>query len=147
MWRPADNLDRHRATDVIRTIDGDTFEARVHLSPGVDPVSRVRLRGIDAPELKASCPEELEKAEAASAAFARRGIVPEHLPNMHAWSARRPAARTRTAAAGSTAAIHSAGGRIQALGSRKLQFVVREPYVFGEQRCRLRGGLNVRLVE
>ena len=39
----------------IRTIDGDTFEARVHLEPGLDLNTRVRLRGIDAPELKASC--------------------------------------------------------------------------------------------
>ena len=28
-------------------------------------MSRVRLRGIDAPELKASCPQELQMAEAA----------------------------------------------------------------------------------
>jgi NAD+ kinase len=34
-------------------------------------------------------------------------------------------------AAGSTAAIHSAGGRILPLSSRKLQFVVREPYSGG----------------
>src|SRR5689334_16315128 len=40
--------------DVIRTVDGDTFEARVHLQGGLDPTTRVRLRGIDAPELKAS---------------------------------------------------------------------------------------------
>ena len=55
--------------DVIRTIDGDTFEARVHLSPGLDLITRVRLRGIDAPELKASCPQELQMAEAAAAAL------------------------------------------------------------------------------
>jgi endonuclease YncB( thermonuclease family) len=61
---------RHRV-DVIRTVDGDTFEARVHLQPGLDPTTRVRLRGIDAPELKASCPEELQMAEAASAALRR----------------------------------------------------------------------------
>jgi NAD+ kinase len=34
-------------------------------------------------------------------------------------------------AAGSTAAIHSAGGKILPLSSRKLQFVVREPYSGG----------------
>ena len=55
--------------DVIRTIDGDTFEARVHLSPGLDLTTRVRLRGIDAPELKASCPQELQMAEAATDAL------------------------------------------------------------------------------
>ena len=56
---------RH-AVDVLRTIDGDTFEARVHLWPGLDMVTRVRLRGIDAPELKAACAEEWRKAQAAS---------------------------------------------------------------------------------
>lgn len=69
IWRPAGNLDRRRAADVLRTIDGDTFEARVHLSPGQDVVTRVRLRGIDAPELKASCAEELRLAEAAAGAL------------------------------------------------------------------------------
>ncbi len=34
-------------------------------------------------------------------------------------------------AAGSTAAIHSAGGKVLPLSSRKLQFVVREPYLGG----------------
>src|SRR5215471_17534984 len=69
IWRPAGNLERPRAADVIRTIDGDTFEARVHLSPGQDVMTRVRLRGIDAPELKAACPEELRLAEAATDAL------------------------------------------------------------------------------
>jgi endonuclease YncB( thermonuclease family) len=69
IWRPAGNLDRHRPVDVIRTIDGDTFEARVNLAPGQDVMTRVRLRGIDAPELKAACPEELRLAEAATDAL------------------------------------------------------------------------------
>lgn len=69
IWRPAGNLDRHRAAEVIRTIDGDTFEARVHLAPGHDVMTRVRLRGIDAPELKAGCPEELRLAQAATDAL------------------------------------------------------------------------------
>lgn len=51
--------------EVLRVIDGDTFEARVHLWPGLDVTTRVRLRGIDAPELKARCGEERVKAEAA----------------------------------------------------------------------------------
>lgn len=69
IWRPAGNLDRHRAVEVIRAIDGDTFEARVHLAPGQDVTTRVRLRGIDAPELKAACAEELRLAEAATDAL------------------------------------------------------------------------------
>jgi endonuclease YncB( thermonuclease family) len=69
IWRQAGNPDLRHPVDVVRTIDGDTFEARVHLSPGLDPTTRVRLRGIDAPELKASCPQELLMAEAATAAL------------------------------------------------------------------------------
>jgi endonuclease YncB( thermonuclease family) len=37
--------------------------------------TRVRLRGVDAPELKAACPQELELAEAAGAAL--RGLLGE----------------------------------------------------------------------
>ena len=55
--------------EVLRVIDGDTFEARVHLWPGLTITTRVRLRGIDAPELKAACPEELRRAEAATDAL------------------------------------------------------------------------------
>jgi endonuclease YncB( thermonuclease family) len=49
--------------EVLRVLDGDTFEARVHLWPGLDITTRVRLRGIDAPEFKARCIEERMKAE------------------------------------------------------------------------------------
>jgi endonuclease YncB( thermonuclease family) len=75
IWKRAGNPDVRHPVDVIRTIDGDTFEARVHLWPGLDLNTRVRLRGIDAPELKASCPQELQMAEAASAAL--RGLLGE----------------------------------------------------------------------
>ena len=51
--------------EVLRVVDGDTFEARVNLWPGLDITTRVRLRGIDAPEMKARCGEERNKAEAA----------------------------------------------------------------------------------
>ena len=51
--------------EVLRVVDGDTFEARVHLWPGLDITTRVRLRGVDAPELKARCGDERIKAEAA----------------------------------------------------------------------------------
>jgi len=69
VWKRAGSSDMRHAVDVIRTIDGDTFEARVHLGPGLDPTTRIRLRGIDAPELKASCPQELQMAEAATDAL------------------------------------------------------------------------------
>ena len=69
VWKRAGGSDMRHAVEVIRTIDGDTFEARVHLGPGLDPTTHVRLRGIDAPELKASCPQELQMAEAATDAL------------------------------------------------------------------------------
>jgi endonuclease YncB( thermonuclease family) len=55
------------AAEVLRVLDGDTFEARVRAWPGIDITTKVRLRGIDAPEMRARCPEERAKAEAARA--------------------------------------------------------------------------------
>ena len=69
IWKRAGSPDVRHSVDVVRTIDGDTFEARVHLSPDLNLTTRVRLRGIDAPELKASCPQELQMAEAATGAL------------------------------------------------------------------------------
>lgn len=56
--------------EVLRISDGDTFEARVQVWPGIAITTMVRLRGIDTPELKARCPEERVKAEAARAKLA-----------------------------------------------------------------------------
>ena len=56
--------------EVLRVVDGDTFDARVHLWPGLDITTRVRLRGIDAPEMKARCGDERAQAEAARDALA-----------------------------------------------------------------------------
>ena len=55
--------------EVVRIIDGDTFAARVHVWPGVEINTKVRLRNIDAPELHARCARELAKAQAARAAL------------------------------------------------------------------------------
>jgi endonuclease YncB( thermonuclease family) len=57
--------------EVLRISDGDTFEARVQVWPGIAITTLVRLRGIDTPELRARCPEERMKAEAARAALAK----------------------------------------------------------------------------
>ena len=65
----AGHPDVREPVDVIRTVDGDTFLARVRRRDGRDLVVRVRLRGIDAPEMKASCRAELDKAEAAARAL------------------------------------------------------------------------------
>jgi endonuclease YncB( thermonuclease family) len=40
----------HPAT-VLKVMDGDTFEARVAIWPGMEITTKVRLRGIDAPEM------------------------------------------------------------------------------------------------
>jgi endonuclease YncB( thermonuclease family) len=55
--------------EVVRVIDGDTFEARVRVWPGLDVSTKVRLRNVDAPELHARCADELAKAQAARAAL------------------------------------------------------------------------------
>ena len=75
VWKRAGNPEIRHPVEVVRTIDGDTFEARVHLWPGLEMTTRVRLRGIDAPELKAACPQELQMAEAAGSAL--RGLLEE----------------------------------------------------------------------
>jgi len=55
--------------EVVRIIDGDTFQARVKVWPGLSVDTKVRLRGIDAPELHARCTDEYAKAQAARAAL------------------------------------------------------------------------------
>jgi endonuclease YncB( thermonuclease family) len=50
-------------------IDGDTFEARVRVWPGLDVDTKIRVRGIDAAELHARCPDELARAQAARIAL------------------------------------------------------------------------------
>ena len=55
--------------EVLRVIDGDPFEARVRLWPGLEMTTRVRLRGIDAPELKSACADEFDRAQAARQAL------------------------------------------------------------------------------
>jgi endonuclease YncB( thermonuclease family) len=70
--RPATSALRGgHAAEVLRVIDGDTFEARVRIWPGMDVTTKVRLRGIDAPEMHARCEDERVKAIAARDALAR----------------------------------------------------------------------------
>jgi endonuclease YncB( thermonuclease family) len=57
--------------EVLRVIDGDTFEARDRIWPGMDVTTRGRLRGIDAPEMHACCEDERVKAIAARDALMR----------------------------------------------------------------------------
>jgi endonuclease YncB( thermonuclease family) len=51
--------------DVVHVVDGDTFEARAAIWLGQSIEIRVRITGVDAPELHARCDEERTRAEAA----------------------------------------------------------------------------------
>ena len=55
---------------VVRVVDGDTLAVRALIWPGHEVRVLVRLRGIDAPELRARCDGERAMAMAASAALA-----------------------------------------------------------------------------
>ena len=59
----------HYSAQVLRIVDGDTFLARIHVRPGMDVATKVRLRRIDAPELHARCADEFAKAQAATQAL------------------------------------------------------------------------------
>ena len=65
-----DHLPGPFPVEVLKVIDGDTIEARVRVWLGEEITTLVRLRGIDAPELKARCGRELQGAEAARDALA-----------------------------------------------------------------------------
>ena len=56
---------------MLRVNDGDTFEARVHVWPGMQVTTKVRLRGIDAAEFRSQCAEEYRLATAARDALSR----------------------------------------------------------------------------
>ena len=68
-WRDSGDPAVPRPVQVLRTIDGDTFEARVTLSSGATITTRIRLRDIDAPELHARCADEFRRAVAAGEAL------------------------------------------------------------------------------
>jgi len=55
------------AASVVKVIDGDTLDVSVKVWIGQDTRTRVRIRGIDAPELHARCPAEKAGALAAKA--------------------------------------------------------------------------------
>jgi endonuclease YncB( thermonuclease family) len=61
--------ERSYPAELLRVIDGDTFWARIQIWPGVEADTKVRLRSIDAPELRARCAREFIKAEAARVAL------------------------------------------------------------------------------
>lgn len=53
--------------DLVRVVDGDTIRVRAWIWIDQTIEVLVRIRGIDAPELRAGCPEERTGADAATA--------------------------------------------------------------------------------
>jgi endonuclease YncB( thermonuclease family) len=60
---------------VVQVIDGDTVIVRARVWLGQDVIVRVRLSGIDAPELRARCDEERRLALAARAYLSDRVVA------------------------------------------------------------------------
>jgi micrococcal nuclease len=58
------------AAELVRVIDGDTILVDAHIWPGHRVRVSVRLRGIDAPELRTRCAAEKRAAERARDALA-----------------------------------------------------------------------------
>ena len=145
IWaRAAGSAGRHQV-DVIRTIDGDTFEALVHLWPGLDMTTRVRLRSIDTAEMKASCPEELRLAKAASARLRDllgeggvtiANIGPDNITDAWLPLPRRRERRTsrrrlwRAVMPVPITAVIAKAGAIARAGSPRFQKKPREPQLF-----------------
>ena len=52
---------------LLAVVDGDTFKAKVEVWPNVQVTTSIRLAGVDTPELRGKCPEEIAAAKAAQA--------------------------------------------------------------------------------
>lgn len=50
------------SASVLRIIDGDTIEVKAHPWPGFNPVIKIRLLGIDTPEIRGKCQQEKDLA-------------------------------------------------------------------------------------
>ncbi len=69
---------------VNAVIDGDTLDVTAHVWLGVDITSRVRIRGIDTPELHSRCAQEKTLAEQARLKLTRLAGDSVELTNV-AW--------------------------------------------------------------
>lgn len=56
---------------MLRVIDGDTFVAEAQIWPGHTIRTSVRIRGIDAPEMRSRCAAEKKAARRSRAVLAR----------------------------------------------------------------------------
>jgi endonuclease YncB( thermonuclease family) len=59
--------------DLIRTIDGDSFIARLEIWPNLHKIERVRVLGVDTPELRGPHREKALQAKAFTDEWLRRG--------------------------------------------------------------------------
>jgi len=60
------------SAQVLRVLDGDTLEVRAQIWLGQAVTTRVRLAGVDAPELSGKCPDEKALAARARAFLSAR---------------------------------------------------------------------------
>jgi endonuclease YncB( thermonuclease family) len=109
--------------DVLRVADGDSFEARVHVWPGIAITTMVRLRDVDTPELKGRCPYERDMARAARerlAAILAEGAVAVSRIGLDKYGGRVDAAVSTRGTPDVAAALKLAGlGRAYAGGRRE----------------------------
>lgn len=107
----------------VRTIDGDTFEARVRAWPGIEIVTKVRLRDIDAPELRGRCARESALARSARDALAAMlagGSVSIGRVSLDKYGGR-VLADASTEATGDVASALLAGGHARPYAGRQRQ--------------------------
>lgn len=78
-----ERIDGPVLADVVEVIDGDTVRVSARIWPGQRVEVAVRLRGVDAPEMRGRCAAERRLARAARAALGRRlGAAPVRLVNI-----------------------------------------------------------------
>jgi endonuclease YncB( thermonuclease family) len=66
---PAENFQGPVEASILRVLDGDTFEAEALVWPGQSVRVNIRIRGIDAPEMKSRCEAEHRAAIQARSAL------------------------------------------------------------------------------
>ena len=96
---------------LLRVIDGDTIEVRARIWLGLDLTTRVRLWGIDAPELDGVCHREREMARAAKLLL-ERSLSPTRVLN----DIRHDKYGGRVVARVGTATVEDVGGVLTAAG-------------------------------
>jgi endonuclease YncB( thermonuclease family) len=120
---PASAASPRYPVEVLHVVDGDTFEARVRAWPGVEIATKVRLRDVDAPELRARCAHETALAHAARDALAAvldEGTVSIGHVSLDKYGGR-VLADAATAATSDVASALLAGGHVRLYAGRQRQ--------------------------